>query len=135
MTPQNIFVYGTLKRGQCREKAWPAEPISVAQGWVEGTLFGRADYPALTFGDDKILGELWRFDSRDVHDVLRTLDEIEGTTDNAADDLYHRHRVSVNLIDAVQKEIAFAYFYNGNPETDGFSQIKAIDGFSIWPQK
>ena len=74
-----VFVYGTLKTGQCRANRWPLEPLSIHPAWTRGTLYGRDDYPAMTEGADRVLGELWQFAETQMELVLKRLDEIEGT--------------------------------------------------------
>ncbi|NND99790.1 MAG: gamma-glutamylcyclotransferase, partial [Pirellulaceae bacterium] len=85
-----FFVYGTLKTQQCRETMWPSAAKSIVPAWVYGTLYDRYDYPAMSGGGDRVLGELWEFDTSVVANVLKRLDAIEGTHDNGPDDLYHR---------------------------------------------
>ena len=73
----SIFVYGTLKRGECRAKCWPHSPTEVVPASTFGTLFDLGRYPALLEGDDRVLGELWSFAADDIPDTLRVLDKIE----------------------------------------------------------
>ncbi|WP_436715654.1 gamma-glutamylcyclotransferase family protein [Roseiconus lacunae] len=137
----SFFVYGTLKRGQCREKLWPAEPSSVHPAWVVATLYGRHDYPAMTRGDSRVIGEVWTFSDSELPLVMCVLDEIEGTDGNGPSDLYHRYVVEATLLsgnlqhdrdnsDCVK---AYAYFYNNDPVKDGF-HVQPIDkGRQAWP--
>lgn len=131
----SVFVYGTLKRDQCRGHLWPARPISVVAAWTRGVLMGRADYPAMVPGDDRVLGEVWTFDDRDMPEVLRVLDEIEGTNQPGYADLYVR--VVVETFDQNGSPLgpANAYHYAGDPAGDGFIRITPEsegDGVS-WP--
>lgn len=92
----NVFVYGTLKRGQCREKMWPRPPLSIRPGYVRGTLFDLGPYPAMWCADchewesaaasgndhcdcDWIEGEIWTLAKSDMAITIEELDEIEET--------------------------------------------------------
>jgi gamma-glutamylcyclotransferase (GGCT)/AIG2-like uncharacterized protein YtfP len=69
-----VFVYGTLKRGQVRERSWPRQPLAVEPAWTLGRLFDLGPYPGLLAGTDRVLGELWRFAAEDLPETLRVLD-------------------------------------------------------------
>ena len=137
-----IFVYGTLKRGQCRDILWPCDPIAVIPAMTRGTLHDREDYPAMTAGQDLVVGECWRFREQDVPSVLRTLDEIEGANQPGAPDLYHR--VEVDCWQSIEADVAdrltevgraFAYHYARDTAADGFRQIYPTrEGQAVrWP--
>ena len=123
-----VFVYGTLKRGQCRESLWPVEPREVLASWVRGTLFGRADYPALMTGTHRVCGELWGFHCEDMPRVLEVLDAIEGTSGNSPEDLYHRRVVDVFMADCHRNCRAYTYFYNRDPLADRFTEVPVFEG-------
>jgi gamma-glutamylcyclotransferase (GGCT)/AIG2-like uncharacterized protein YtfP len=132
-----VFVYGTLKRGQCRAGLWPAQPQEIVVGWVRGKLFGRSDYPALRTGNDRVRGELWRFPPDVMPLVLKTLDEIEGTNQPGEPDLYHRGQIEVFDLLGDSIGIAHTYLYATDPTQDGFEPIEAEDAASdrevFWP--
>ncbi|MCI0359106.1 MAG: gamma-glutamylcyclotransferase [Planctomycetaceae bacterium] len=88
-SPTGIFVYGTLQRGQVRERCWPRTPIAVEPATVRGALFDLGPYPALVEGDDTVAGELWRFALEDMPATLSALDAVEGFA-GREDDLYRR---------------------------------------------
>jgi gamma-glutamylcyclotransferase (GGCT)/AIG2-like uncharacterized protein YtfP len=73
-----IFVYGTLKRGEVRERCWPRKPLDVVPAVTQGALYDLGRYPALVVGDDDVSGEVWRLANEDVAVTLEALDEIEG---------------------------------------------------------
>lgn len=128
----SFFVYGTLKRGQYREHCWPVAPLSVRPAWTGGCLFSRVDYPAMTSGDDRVLGELWTFADQHVAQVVARLDQIEGTNQPRQPDLYRREVVCVFDLGDVPLGQAFAYLYETEPEIDGFTRVV---GMSIhWPK-
>jgi gamma-glutamylcyclotransferase (GGCT)/AIG2-like uncharacterized protein YtfP len=129
-----VFVYGTLKRGQCRSGLWPAQPLSVQAAWTRGTLFERSDYPAMTAGEDRVLGELWCFDGADITRVLETLDQIEGTNQPGQGDLYVRSEVDTWDLTDQPLESANVYHYATDPTSDGFTRLEpSDDAFARWP--
>ncbi len=129
-----VFVYGTLKRGQCREACWPLPPTSVRVGWTRGFLFGGDDYPAMTPGVDRVLGELWCYAASQLPPVLEVLDAIEQTKQPGLEDLYTREIVEIFNIQGRSLGNAFTYHYAGNLMQDGFTKIQMDeDAFTRWP--
>lgn len=128
----HVFVYGTLKRGECNESVWPCQPLRIETAWTLGALFASNAYPALMEGNDRVEGEVWSFGIHDRPTVIDALDRLEGTTSNAPDDLYHRRIVEVTL-DEGQSLRASTYFYNRDPIADGFTRVLLIDGRCRWP--
>lgn len=113
MSSQRFFVYGTLKRGQCREGCWPAAPLSVCEAAVRGSLLCLGAYPGLIPGDQWVRGELWEIAQQDVEATLRVLDQIEGYQAGRQRNLYERRSVEVFLIgpgDTISPD-AIAYSY------------------------
>jgi gamma-glutamylcyclotransferase (GGCT)/AIG2-like uncharacterized protein YtfP len=106
--PTAVFVYGTLQRGQCREKCWPLPPRDVTPATTQGRLFDLGEYPALAVGKDVVGGECWRFAPEELDATLEALDEVEGYCDGP-DDLYTRRIVRCRLSggDVID---AWAYF-------------------------
>ncbi|MEM0927101.1 MAG: gamma-glutamylcyclotransferase family protein [Planctomycetota bacterium] len=138
MTPDAIdavFVYGTLKRGECRASLWPFEPTDVQAASIRGDLWGREDYPALLPGESDVLGELWTFQEWQMERTLEVLDDIEGCRENSPSDLYHRHTVEVLMIPADSIRLAFVYQYARSPERDGFRRLACVNGYQSWPER
>ncbi len=106
-SPAAVFVYGTLKQGECRARFWPREPIAVESAVIRGRLYDLGPYPALVPGDDQVRGELWHFDVEDMPATLRVLDEIEGATQLG--NAYYRRIVVECRGDDGQSYEAFAY--------------------------
>lgn len=105
-----LFVYGTLKRGQCRERCWPHPPLRVDPAVIGATLIELGDYPGVIAGDGLVRGELWELRPEDMQQTLRVLDEVEGYAGHG-DDLFVRRIVHCTLEDGRQLT-AWAYFYN-----------------------
>lgn len=102
-----VFVYGTLKRGQCRARYWPRAPRAVESAVIRGRLYDLGPYPALGPGDDIIRGELWRFAADDMAETLHVLDEVEGATQLGS--AYYRRVVVACRLDDGRSFPAFAY--------------------------
>jgi gamma-glutamylcyclotransferase (GGCT)/AIG2-like uncharacterized protein YtfP len=131
---QAVFVYGTLKRGQCRGQMWPAEPLSIQLAWTTGSLFSGPEYPAMIRGQDHILGELWTFAADDMPQVLEVLDEIEGTNQPGMPDLYHRVVLDVQCLDSAFWVRAYSYQYAKDPALDGFVPVMpGPASYVSWP--
>ncbi|MBX3423145.1 MAG: gamma-glutamylcyclotransferase [Pirellulaceae bacterium] len=106
---KHVFVYGTLKRGQCRENCWPLAPQRVRAGWTFGRLFDLGAYPALLEGKDRIAGEVWSYCELDLPRVLQVLDQIEVTGQPGIPNEYDRIQVPVTLVGGHQTVLAETY--------------------------
>jgi gamma-glutamylcyclotransferase (GGCT)/AIG2-like uncharacterized protein YtfP len=83
VTVAHLFVYGTLRPGDCR---WHLLAPFVGDGWVDttaGQLFDTGfDYPAAVFsGDGTIVGHTFVLTDATVDEVLVVLDEVEGVVE------------------------------------------------------
>ena len=87
--PLAIFVYGTLKQGEVRERCWPRPPVSVESATACGALYDLGSYPALVEGQDTVAGELWTLEPADMQATLAALDRVEGFA-GQPDDWYRR---------------------------------------------
>ncbi len=137
-TVDGFFVYGTLKRGQCRERAWRTKPLAIHQAWTSGCLYGRDDYPALTVPADaslhhRVLGEFWQFAADQMVATAAVLDIVEGTRGNSPGDLYHRQLVPVHGLDDAHVGWAITYIYNQDLQRDGFVLVLPESGTQTWP--
>ena len=125
-SPQDVFVYGTLRPGQSR---WPILSTFVAgrdhrEAAVPGQLYdtGRG-YPAAVFdGDGTVPGLLIRLADEHVERALQILDKVEGTDY----ELYARA-----LVTTTDGDHAWAYAWLGT--LDGLTPIdcwirEAIEG-------
>jgi len=90
---EHVFVYGTLKRGECREACWPRAALNIEPAWTLGALIDLGPYPALLAGKERVLGELWSFDPQDIAIVFEQLDRVEGTNQPGLPNEYDRVRV------------------------------------------
>jgi len=127
----HIFVYGTLMRGQCREKCWPHPPLRVAEGVIRARLYDLGAYPAIVEGDDLVRGEVWEMRPEHVEQTLETLDEVEGHA-KLSDDLYVRRLVRCQL-DEGKDVSAWTYFYALPLQLDEARRIPTgKSGWSCW---
>ncbi len=130
--PVGVFVYGTLKRGQVRESAWPRRPLQICAAVTLGVLVDLGRYPALLPGDGLVAGELWCFNPSDLAATLEVLDAIEGHS-GSPDDLYVRREVECRTADGTSHR-AYAYFYNRPRRLAAARPISpGPDGAARWP--
>lgn len=83
--PVHLFVYGTLMRGECRQRHLAGEEfVGAAETSPHYRLYDVGEYPALVAADPgvSIAGELWLV----TDDTLRNLDDVEGVDEG----LYER---------------------------------------------
>mgnify|MGYP001572222144 CR=1 FL=1 len=73
MSNHFIFVYGTLKQGKGNNYLLCNDTF-LKEDTVKGRMYNLGNYPAVTYGDDIIHGELWRISK---HSLLK-LDRLEG---------------------------------------------------------
>ncbi len=90
--PERLFVYGTLRPGDCRwELLEPYVSDSGVEDTVAGTLYDTGlDYPAAVFGGSTLIrGIHFGLSEGTREEALRELDIVEDTVDG----LYRRVRV------------------------------------------
>ncbi len=114
----DFFVYGTLKRGQCRERMWPRQPIGVRHAFVLGRLYDLGPYPAIRFDGERsdldwIRGEVWTIARPDFPETIAALDRIEQTNQPGHQNLYDQVIVRVHEVPEISSPsgLALAYQY------------------------
>ncbi|MCA9156818.1 MAG: gamma-glutamylcyclotransferase [Planctomycetales bacterium] len=133
----HVFVYGTLKRGECREACWPRAAVNIEPAWIHGALIDLGHYPALLDGNERVLGELWSFDPQDIAIVFEQLDRIEGTNQPGMPNEYDR--VCVTATSQTFGEVsASTYRYANLQQVAQFARLavsRVIDGqaYVQWP--
>ena len=93
--PERLFVYGTLRPGDCRwELLEPYVSDSGIEDTVAGTLYDTGlDYPAAVFGGSTLIrGIHFGLSEGTREEALRELDIVEDTVDG----LYRRVRVTTS---------------------------------------
>lgn len=130
--PTAVFVYGTLKRGQCRQHCWPRVPQSVQPGVVQGALYDLGPYPALVPGPDRVAGEVYVFRPEDLPATLKALDAIE-VYRGRPDDLYTRCVAECQLAGGGVIR-AYLYRYARLEELGGRQPLRpGAGGLVRWP--
>jgi gamma-glutamylcyclotransferase (GGCT)/AIG2-like uncharacterized protein YtfP len=88
MTRYFVFVYGTLRRHERNDYLLKDAELVAEQAWTEGKLFDTGfGYPALQeSAADVVYGELYLVTEEQLH----RLDELEGYSVKALDNLYNR---------------------------------------------
>lgn len=116
-SPNAVFVYGTLRRGQLRESHWPHAPTKITVAYVKAALFDLGPYPAITVGSDVVMGELWSFPPDLIAPTLKVLDVIEGYIPGRPNNLYERVVVDAYCSsDFDDEHRTRAYIYRMNAE-------------------
>ncbi len=133
-----VFVYGTLKTGQCRERCWPRPPREIRRAWTYGELYDTGPYPALFAGQDMVGGQVWIFGAEDMPIVLAELDEVEEyRPGHEATNLYNR--VAIECYDQDSQTIhAYTYLYARQYERNLFQRVQpdyswATRRLAVWP--
>ena len=111
----HFFVYGTLKRGQCRAKCWPLPALDIKVAWTFGQLYDLGPYPALLADGrptaDRVVGQLWTFRLTDFLVITSKLDQIEGTNQSNAPNEYDRVQLTVTILESGEQVKAQCYVY------------------------
>lgn len=107
-----VFVYGTLKKGECRARV--LEPHAVR--WEPAALLGfnifdLGAFPCIAEGSGQVFGEL--VECNNPIEVIKRLDAIEGYHPGRPVDacLYVRRKVDAILLGSGRREQAFTYVW------------------------
>ena len=129
----NLFVYGTLQRGEERAHFWPRPPLRVEPAFILARLYDLGPYPAIVEGEERIRGELWMLAPDDVTVTLEVLDRVEGYNQGDAD-WYVRRAITCWTFDGRQHP-AFAYFWGGRSDISAMPLVPHnAEGFCDWKQ-
>lgn len=125
MNPTNLFFYGTLMSHEGRSHALGDLAVPVSTGLLRGDLYSVSDaFPAFVEGDGVVVGEVWRpRDERDLSEILRILDGIEGYVEGRPDwSMYLREERAL----LAPNVVAYTYRWNRPVREDG--HLSKIDG-------
>lgn len=140
-----FFVYGTLKRGECRASLWPRLPQDVRPAFVRGRLFDLGPYPALWCGDadaevgtdwDWVEGEVWTIAADDMEATVHRLDQIEVTDQPGCENEYDRILVRAHESPgSATSVLAFAYQYSTGQQLPDSIRVVAYGENRVarWP--
>ena len=89
-----VFVYGTLRRGECNDIArYAPAPVFVGAGEARGTLYDLGPYPGALFdGAGRLVGEVYHVTPA----VETALDRLEGVQDDGQGE-YLRRDIQVQM--------------------------------------
>lgn len=134
-----LFVYGTLKTGQCRESCWPRRPREIRRAWTYAELYDTGPYPAMFAGSDPVGGQVWIFDPEDMPAVITELDDVEEyRPGHESTNLYNRQ--VIECVDEQSQTLqAFTYIYGREYERGLFRRV--VPSYSwggrslaLWPE-
>lgn len=92
MAMNKVFVYGTLKKGRSNHEAYMSHAKFVGEGKTSREMWGLMDfgaYPAMTYGQNKVRGEVYEVTEFE----LSRIDRLEGIDVG----LYQRHMIEVEV--------------------------------------
>ncbi|MFW6264246.1 MAG: gamma-glutamylcyclotransferase family protein [Cyanobacteriota bacterium] len=107
----NVFVYGTLKPGECNHEPYcGAKAIAITKAYAKGVLFDlpTLGYPAMIEGEGKVQGFLLKFPD---WSVLTLLDSLEGYDPmrSPSQNEYQRQKITVYTPSGEAIEEVWAY--------------------------
>ena len=146
-----LFVYGTLKRGECRESMWPRKPTQIREAFVRARLYDLGAYPAirvdaLSVDDDAnvdedldwVAGEVWSFEADAIDETITALDEIEETNQPGTINLYdhvlvraYDHPGSSGDNGGNESTLALAYQYSDDRRLSHLRRLRPASGASF----
>ena len=114
----NLFVYGSLREGFFNyDKYLAGKVVEKKDAILENMRLYHMPYkgyPAITPGNDKVLGE------------IMVMDEMEGfISENNPENEYHKIVLEVKNLQTNEKEKCFVYFYNKDKD-------KVFDSESVY---
>ncbi len=114
-----VFVYGTLRTGDCRHGVESFSKMLASEAYIEGfNMLDLGGFPGLVEGEGRIRGEVHEY----AH--LKVLDSIEGYREKTPDmGLYNRRQVDVETPDGEIEE-CWVYTFNSY---DGRSQRGIVE--------
>ena len=110
-----FFVYGTLKRGECREEVFSRhldeDEFEIVPASVKAELYDLGPYPAIVPGEDTVFGEAVIVNNPDKVDTLiAVLDSIEGYYgDDSPSNLYLRKEVTIQVEEDTMEAITYMF--------------------------
>ena len=83
-----VFVYGTLKKGQCREQSMNEISLGSKDENIKAKMYNIGKFPAITLEKEEVFGEIHRV--KKEQESLESLDQIEGFVGYDKSSLYNR---------------------------------------------
>ena len=104
-----VFVYGTLRKGHCREQSMDKISLGSKDENIVGKMYNIGEFPAITLEEGEVVGEIHRIKKEPVS--LESLDNIEGFYGYENSSLYYRILISSS------QGICWTYVWNGEIDT------------------
>jgi gamma-glutamylcyclotransferase (GGCT)/AIG2-like uncharacterized protein YtfP len=125
LSPLQVFVYGTLKPGECNYQRYCAGFVVGAQPAVaRGLLFALpVGYPAMTPGEGSVHGVLLSFASPAI---LRHLDELEDYDPDRPTSQNEYDRQQIEVFNPALQSLGLVWAYLMTPE-----KVRRIGGVPI----
>lgn len=119
----NLFVYGSLREGFFNYDKYLAGKVSEKKdAKLENMKLYHMEYkgyPAITHGDETIIGEIMTINEADYESTMKAMDKMEGfVSENNPENEYHRVILDVENLHTNEKEKCFVYFYNKDKDID-----------------
>jgi gamma-glutamylcyclotransferase (GGCT)/AIG2-like uncharacterized protein YtfP len=110
-----VFVYGTLKPGECNFEQYCADRVVATQAAIAyGALFDlHLGYPSMTAGDRPVYGYLLSFTDAVVLDAM---DQLEDFDSRRPADRNEYNRVETEVFDLRGRSLGSAWVYLMSPE-------------------
>lgn len=113
----NLFAYGSLREGFFNyNKYLDGKVIEKKDAKLEGMKLHHLPYkgyPALTFGEDTVYGEIMVLRAEHYEDTMNAMDKLEGfISEHNPDNEYHKVILEVENLHTNEKEKCFVYLYN-----------------------
>lgn len=113
----NFFVYGSLREGFFNyDKYLDGKVIEKKDAKLENMKLVHLPYkgyPALTFGEDTVYGEIMVLSEEHYEDTMNAMDKLEGfISEKNPENEYDRVILEVEHLHTNEKEKCFVYFYN-----------------------
>jgi len=125
LSPLKVFVYGTLKPGECNYQRYCTGFVVAAEPAVaRGQLFALpVGYPAMTPGDGLVHGVLLSFASPAI---LRNLDELEDYDPHRPTSQNEYDRQQIEVFNPALQSLGLVWAYLMTPE-----KVRRIGGVPI----
>lgn len=101
----NVFVYGTLRKGEANAGLLKNAVCLAEQAWTEGVLYDTGfGYPAMKqAATERVYGELYKV----TEDELKRLDQLEGYSPGGAGNLFERKELTVRTDQGKTKALVY----------------------------
>ena len=127
----NFFVYGSLREGFFNYDKYLAGKVLKKMDAKLNNMklyhMPYKGYPAITPGDNVILGEIMVISEDVYEETMKAMDEMEGfISENNPENEYHKVILEVENLETKEKEKCFVYFYNKDKDVNFIKQAEYV---------